>query len=289
MEYYSNKVVLVTGATSGIGLSIVRQLSEVRTCQVIASGRSSGKLREVQGSLSSKIHTVVIDFERDDEIIATAVQKAIAIHGRIDMVINCVGMGFRGQVQDTSMSVHRRILQVDYFGQVAMIKAVLESWRDCQSPSPRHIIQVSSVQGYIGLGDRAPYSAAKHALVGFIDSLRAEVDTFPSPSSDIRVTLVCPGYVRTDHSANAITGDGSVYGKEDDSTAAGDSPESVAQSLLFRAAKGDREIILADSKITTLIMFRFLFPLLCFRIHRNRFIGAKEKIWKSILKWLFGY
>jgi len=175
---------------------------------------------------------------------------------------------------------------VDYFGQVAVIKGVLTENRR-KGRTNCHIIQISSVQGYFGIGERAPYSAAKHALVGFMDSLRAEVDTLRD-SSDVVITLVSPGYIATQHSCNAVTGDGSLYARNDDTTATGWSPEEVANATLLRSARGRREIVLADKKIKFLIFMRCMFAALCFRLIRIRLTGSKEPIHKTIFKWLFG-
>lgn len=287
LNYYDNKVVLVVGASDGLGLSIVTLLTRFSSARIIATSRSLIKIEERLSKLNGKnAKGVGLNLESSDEEISEVVRKIIAAESRLDVLINCAGMGFRGKVADTRMSVHRRVFQVDYFGQIAVIKSVMNH----NASSPLHIVQVSSVQGYFGVGERAPYSAAKHALVGFIDSLRTECDPYPtneSGGSNTIVTLVSPGYINTNHSASAVTGSGTVYSKSDESTLNGYSPEFVAQQLLLKSAAKHREIIIADAKITFLVKLRYLCANLCFRILRNRQIGKKESLWKTIFKWIF--
>ena len=285
MEYYQNKVVLVTGAGSGLGLSIVNQLTKVPNCSILACGRSEARLKDVFAG-NTQIQICCIDLEWEDGKIYEAVARIQDRYGRIDVLVNCAGMGFRGTVADTSMEVDRRIMQVDYFGQVAVIKGIRTA-QIIRGGARLHIIQISSVQGYFGIGERASYSAAKHALVGFIDSLRAEVDNL-TDNSDVIVTMVSPGYIATQHSCNALTGNGQLYSRNDETTVSGWPPEEVARKTLLGAANRQREVILADRKIKFLIIVRCIFAALCFRLIRNRHVGSKEPIYKSIFKWLIG-
>ena len=289
MEYYSGKVVLITGASSGLGLAMVKLLFQVDGCKIIASSRSPSKLRSILNSWNGAVETckcILLDLESDDKEIAAQVTNAFSFYDRVDVLINCAGMGFRGRIHETLADVDRRMMQVDYFGQITVIKSVLAVW---QSRNTRHgdIIQISSVQGFFGLGERAPYSAAKHALTGFIDSLRVEHDRFPDPSP-FKIIHVCPGHIATNHSLNSIRGDGSTYDAQDETTLLGYSPDYVAKRCLERASKGEREIVIADFKIRILIFIRYIAPTLCFRLLRNRFLVKKESLVKTILKWVIG-
>lgn len=276
MEYYNGKVVLVVGASEGLGYSIVSQLTVETSARVIATSRSATKIKQKLKLLPSRnVRGVALSLNASDAEIAKSILAIIESEegGKIDILINCAGMGFRGKVSDTNLEVHRQVFQVDYFGQVAIIKSLLGV--------SSHIIQVSSVQGYVGIGERAPYAAAKHALVGFIDALRTECD-----EANTRITLVSPGYISTNHSANAITGNGSAYSQTDETTSTGYSPEYVANQLLVNSAQGKREVIIADFKTRLVIKLRLLFPNLCFRILRNRQLGIKESLAVSVFKWL---
>ena len=283
MEYYTDKVIFVTGASSGLGEAIVRHLHKSCRCKIVASSRSADKLeRSFTKSIgiNSCIKFISLDLEDTDSGIANSVRNANNQFGSIDVLINCAGIGFRGIVSETTSAVDRRMMQVDYFGQVIVLKSLLTLWEQAHFRSG-HIVQISSVQGYFGMGGRAPYSAAKHALVGFIDSLRAEIDF----AGNIKVSIVSPGYIATNHSTNAISGNGSVFSDKEESH--GYSADYVAARTLTKAAKGDREIVVAYIKVKLLIIIRYMFPGLCFRILRAKHSGSRESFMTSIVKWLF--
>jgi dehydrogenase/reductase SDR family protein 7B len=276
---------MITGAGSGLGLEFVQHLLRVPKCRIIACGRSESRLQELFGSYP-EISISALDLEWSDSKISETIQNAFRFHGALDILINCAGVGFRGLVVETTSEVDRKVMQVDYFGQISVVKGVLtanqaEGFHQC------HIIQISSVQGYFGLGERAPYSAAKHALVGWIDSLRSEVDSLDHRSKCV-VTLVSPGYIATNHSCNALTGDGTSYAQNDETTVGGWSPQHVASRTLLDAALGKREIILADVKVKFLLLIRSLFPELCFRLIRNRFQKSRQSNLSCIVRWLIG-
>lgn len=288
MEYFEGKTVLLTGSTSGLGKSLLFILSRVRTCKIVITGRSPEKLsclsRQLKDSLAT-IKTAELDLESPDREIDECISSIFKIHGVVNVAFNCAGMGFRGRVIETLGDVDRRVMQVDYFGQRAVIKSLLKRWEESGCAS-WDIVQVSSVQGYIGIGERASYAAAKHALIGFVDSLRVEFDEYPKRSMR-RVMHVCPGYIATNHSVNSIRGDGTVYAEQDASTLSGFSPEYVAQRMLDGCVRGDREMIICDRGVRILLWIRALFPGLGFRILRNKYMGVKESIMVTVFKWLF--
>jgi dehydrogenase/reductase SDR family protein 7B len=287
MKYFEGKTVLLTGASSGLGCSFLRSLSRISDCKIVIAGRTPDKLASLVSKLEgvrAYVRTAKLDLDSTDKDIDEAISIIFKIYGRIDVLLNCAGMGFRGKIVDTIPDVDRRILQVDYFGQIAVIKSLCRKWEQ-EAISTWDVVQISSVQGFIGIGDRAPYAAAKHALVGFIDCLRTEFDEYPKTSKR-RVMLACPGYIATNHSVNSITGEGKVYSMQDPATLQGASPDEVANRILEGCARGEREMIIADWKTRLLILFRMLFPSLCFRLLRNRYAGIKESLVCSVFKWI---
>jgi dehydrogenase/reductase SDR family protein 7B len=289
MDHFRHKVVLVTGASSGLGLALVFELAALEGCSIVAASRDKGRMSSSlsrRGVSTRNIQSVQIDLESTPEDIRKGVDTALACFGRIDILVNCAGMGFRGLVVDTVESVDRRIMQVDYFGQVSLIKAILALWRENEQLHG-DIIQISSVQALFGLGERAAYSAAKHALHGFIGSLRAEIDDYPK-RSHLRVFEALPGHICTNHSLNAITGNGDSYNKEDASTKEGYEPGFVARRILSGVNSGTREIVIADWRVKALILLRTLFPPLAFRLLRNRLTGSRESFMSSIVNWIKG-
>ncbi|EEQ99740.1 short-chain dehydrogenase, putative, partial [Perkinsus marinus ATCC 50983] len=141
----------------------------------------------------------------------------------VDVLFNCAGVGYRGTALDTSMEVLREHMQVNFFGQVAIVKGLLPKWYEtakCRK-FPPHLVQVSSVQGKFGQGGRSAYAAAKHAQLGYFDSLRSEMEAVGIG----RVTMCLPGYINSEHSENAMLSDGSKNGVHDQNAASGSSPE----------------------------------------------------------------
>jgi dehydrogenase/reductase SDR family protein 7B len=285
MQYYQDKIVLLTGASSGLGQSILKLLSNKPGCCIVACSRNEDDLKRRinESNRVASIDVVHLDLESTDEEIDAAMLQCYKKFDGIDTVINCAGMGFRGKIDETTLETDRRLMQVDYFGQVAVIKGVIRLWNK-HAVRRGDIIQVSSVQGFLGLGERAPYSAAKHAMGGFIDSLRVEMDSYPGPS-DRKVIHVCPGHIATNHSINAIVGNGSKYNQADSTTSEGYNPDFVAEELLKRASVGEREIIIAPAKVRLLLKVRSVAPLLCFRLLRNTWLGKRENFVISIVKW----
>lgn len=134
-----------------------------------------------------------------------------------------------------------------------------------------HIVTVSSVQGRIAIPHRSAYTASKHALQAFMDALRAEV-----AADNIKVTVISPGYVATNLSLNAVTGDGSNYGKLDQTTATGMKPRSCAIAVFDAIVRGDREVVLAPLIHRIMIAVRVLCPWLYFVIMNHRASSAKK-------------
>lgn len=134
------------------------------------------------------------------------VQSVLEIHGAIDILVNNGGISVRGDALSTAIDVDIRIMLVNYFGSVALTKACLPSM---MARKEGRIVSISSVQGKFAIPHRSAYSASKHAMQAFCDSLRAEV-----AKDNIKVTLISPGYINTALSLNALTGTGASYGSE---------------------------------------------------------------------------
>jgi short-subunit dehydrogenase len=181
--------------------------------------------------------------------------------GRIDMLINNAGISQRSLARDTLLAIDRHLMEVDYFGAVALTKAVLPAMLRRRSG---HIVTVTSVAGKLGTPLRSGYCAAKHALHGFFDSLRAELWR-----ERIRVSLVCPGFVRTGLPMVALTGDGRPQGRMDAAAARGIAPEQVARRMLDRLAAGQDEIVIAGGKERLALWLKRLAPTILDRVMRT--------------------
>ena len=162
------------------------------------------------------------------------------------------------------------MMLVNYLNQIALTKVVLRSILKKPEatvvPSqPGHIVAISSVQGRIAIPDRSSYSASKHAVQAFFDSLRAELSTLDQASHrPVDVTVVSPGYIKTNLSLNALTSDGSKYARMDKTTESGMEPSVVATRVLEAVLNREPELVLAPMIPKVLIVLRAICPSLYF-------------------------
>ena len=225
---FDGQVVWITGASSGIGAALAEEFAR-DGARLILSARRRVELEQVASRCGGEPLILPLDLGRSDEF-ASHVSAVLAHFGRIDVLVHNGGVSQRSRALDTHLDVDRRIMEVNYFGAVALTKAVLPTMLKASSG---HIVVVSSVMGKLGTPLRSAYAASKHALHGFFDCLRAEI-----ADHGVFVTLICPGYVRTDISKNALTGDGSPKNETGRDVEAGHPVDRTAQQIL--AAVGAR-------------------------------------------------
>lgn len=263
MKNLNEKVVWITGASSGIGEAIAKSIAKHQT-KLILSARRIEELNNVKSEIekqsNNKIEILPFDLNNPDEV-RTASEKAINIFGKIDVLINNGGISQRSMAIDTSMDVYRQLMEINYFSAVQLTKAVLPGMIDRLEG---HIVTISSVVGKFGSPLRTGYSAAKHALHGYFDSLRAEVF-----DNNISITLVTPGFIRTNISINAVTGVGGKFGKMDDGQKNGISAESCAVKIV-KGITSDKHEILVGGKETISVYINRFFPGIFGKIIRKR-------------------
>jgi dehydrogenase/reductase SDR family protein 7B len=183
-----NKVVWITGASSGIGEQLVYAYSK-QGAKLIISSRNRDELFRVKGNCKTPalVHVLSLDLENTASLPAKATD-ALRIFGNIDLLINCGGVSQRAFALDTSTATEQKIMNTNFWGTVALSKGVLPSMI---SQGGGHVVCISSLTGKFGTPYRSAYSASKHALHGYFDSLRSEVY-----KQKIDITLVCPGFKR---------------------------------------------------------------------------------------------
>ena len=169
-------------------------------------------------------------------------EAAVHLFGHIDILINNGGISQRSLAKDTQINVDRKIMEVDYFGTLSITKYLLPHFLKRKSG---HFVVVTSAMGIIGTPYRSGYAAAKHALHGFFDSLRAELW---KESKKIYVTLVCPGWVHTSVSLNAMMGDGTKLNQMDSTTQDGLDPKVFAKKMVSAIDKKKNEVYIGDRK-----------------------------------------
>ena len=247
-----NKVFWITGASSGIGKSLAIELSNYDV-NLILSSRNRNTLKEVRNACAnpSKVKIVPLDLEKYENM-NSKVEEAMLCFGAIDVLVNNGGISQRSLVKNTDISVDKRLMDVNYLGTVALTKALLPHFIKNKSG---HFVVTTSIVGKIGTPLRSSYAATKHALHGFFDSLRAE-----HYKDNVSVTLVCPGFVTTNVSKNALTGDGSPQNKMDSATKNGIDSDRFAK-LMLKAIKNKREeVYIGGAKERLAVYVKRFFP-----------------------------
>lgn len=253
--YFQNKVVWLTGASSGIGESLTYALAKTGA-RLIISSRKQHELERVAaltGLPESDITILPLDLA-EYQSMPGLTQKVIENFGRIDILINNAGISQRSGVLETTIEVDRQLMDVNYIGTIALTKAVLPHMIAAGSGQ---IVSIGSVAGEVATPRRSSYAAAKHALIGFMDSLRAEVY-----DKNIQVCVINPGYVRTNISINALTGDGSPQGTMDGRTENGISPEDCAARILRAISSGKAQAYVAGALEMLAVIVKRISPAL---------------------------
>jgi short-subunit dehydrogenase len=248
----------ITGASSGIGAEVARQYSKGDS-RLILSARSSDKLEALKRRLPNpdRITIAALDLS-DSTSIQTAVDKVLAEGIIPNLVFHAGGISQRSYALETSMDVDRRIMEVNYFGTIELTKALLPAMIKNGGGS---FAVVSSLVGLFGYGVRSAYSASKHALHGFFESLDVELG-----NQGISSTLICPGGVQTNISLNALQGDGSKTGVMDEMQSAG-MPVEVAVEKMLAGVKRKKHLLVIGSGKEKLGVFMYkYFPGIFFKI-----------------------
>ncbi|XP_075969589.1 dehydrogenase/reductase SDR family protein 7-like isoform X2 [Anticarsia gemmatalis] len=263
-----NKVVVITGASSGIGEALAHIFYE-NGCKVVLASRRQSELERVKNDLIQKnlptqtLEPIVLPLDLGDlKDVDSFVKKVHDICGHIDILINNGGVSHRGPILHTMLDVDLKIMAVNYFGAVALTKGCLPKMVERKSG---HIVFVSSVQGLIAIPDRSAYAASKHAMQAFGDSLRAEMH-----QHGVNVTMISPGYIKTAISLNAYTGSGDAHGAMDPSTAAGFTPEYAANKIVDAIVSKQKELVVSQFVPKLGIYIRHSFPSLYFWIMARR-------------------
>ena len=256
-----DKIIWITGASSGIGAALALEYSKLGA-RLILSSRNSNALEKVKLSCEQpdKIKILTMDLANISDF-KTLVEEAISFFGSIDILINNAGISQRAFAEETSLEVDHKIFDVNFFGTIALTKALIPHFKYNKRG---HFVVISSVVGKIGTPLRSSYSASKHALHGFFDSLRAELY-----EDHIKVSLICPGFVNTDVSINALTGHGEKQGTKDTATANGLAPETFAKKAIRSVSKEKQEVTIGGFLEVLAVYAKRFFPLLLSRMVRK--------------------
>ncbi len=225
MEKLNGKVVFITGASSGIGRALAIEFAKLQ-CKLFLTGRNVAELEQTAAACrnyTNDIYIEKLDVAISNDIIA-AVEKVLYIYGKVDILINNAGISQRSLVAETPIDIDRKLMEVNYFGTIAVTKALLPNFEKLGSG---HIVVISSMVGLFGFNSRSAYAASKHALHGFFETLQIE-----QPIKNLYTTIICPGRIQTNISLSAITATGQVHGQMDAGQANGIPVYICAQKII---------------------------------------------------------
>jgi dehydrogenase/reductase SDR family protein 7B len=251
MSYFKDKVIWITGASSGIGEALALALA-AKEARLILSARREEELKRVaQQTGLPELDLMILPFDlKDTSDAAVLTAQVINKFGRIDMLVNNGGMSQRAEAEKTSIETDRELMEVNYFSYVQLTKAVYPYMKRQKSG---HIVVISSIAGKFGFYLRSGYSAAKHALHGFYESFRLETEKY-----GINTLMVCPGKIKTNISLNAVTPDGK-HGKMDESHADAMSAEECALIILKAIQQMEEEILIGGKELMA-VKIKHFFP-----------------------------
>lgn len=258
-----NKTVWITGASSGIGEALAYQFAQ-EGAKIVLSARRENELQRVAqatGLSENRVLILPMDMLEFDKFPAK-VQTVLDYFGQIDFIVQNAGVSQRSYVMDTQFKVYRDLMELDFFSVVAFTQALLPHLTERKAG---HFVVISSIAGKIGVPLRGGYGAAKHAVIGFFDSLRAEIWR-----DNINVTTICPGYIKTQISYNALDSSGNKHGKMDDNQAHGMTADVFAQKALKAIKTNKREVYIGGAyEVFGVYLKRFL-PSIVYRMVRKK-------------------
>lgn len=260
--HFTNKVVWITGASSGIGEAFAKAFFN-EGAKLILSSRNVEALQKVYESLgadSTNCAILPLDLENATSLPKKA-EEALNLFGPIDVLVNNGGISQRSLFAETEMSTIRRLMEVNFFGSVELTRLVLPSMIEQKSG---HIIVTSSLAGKFGTKFRSGYAASKHALQGMFDCIRQEMYDY-----NVAVTMVCPGPIKTEITKNSLTADGSSFGKMGELHTNAMSADEMISRIWGEIKKQKEEIYIAEPKARLALYLKRISPRLLNLILKN--------------------
>ena len=263
---FKDKVVVITGATSGIGEACAEVFGR-EGANVVITGRNSEKLEQTAVKLRSKnikVLAILADAgsEADNKRMA---EETLSRFGRIDVLINNAGISMRALFQDIDLEVFRKVIDTNFWGTVYATKFCLPAILE----SKGSIIGISSINGYRGTPARTAYTASKYAMNGFFESLRTEV-----MNQGVHVLVACPGFTSSNIRNNALTADGKSQGESPRDEAKMMTPLEVAESILKATLKRKRDLVLTVQGKLAVFLNKWIPGIMDGMVYREM---AKEK------------
>jgi short-subunit dehydrogenase len=261
-----NKVIIITGASSGIGLACAREFAK-RGAHLSLGARNMEALESLKTELINQGHKVIVtqtDVSKEEDC-RHLIDETIKQFGKIDILINNAGISMRALFKDVEISVLKRLMDVNFWGAVYCTKYALPYLQSAKGS----VVGVSSIAGFIGLPGRTGYSASKFAMHGFLETLRTE-----NLKTGLHVLIAAPGFTASNVRKVALTANGQQQGETPRSEEKMMSPEKVAIHLANAIIKRKRTLILTFMEGKLTVFLRKWLPSLIDRLAYNHM--AKE-------------
>ena len=241
-----NKLVIITGASSGIGKACAEKFAQEGANLVLAA-RSADKLSEVAENIARygvQVLPVVTDVTREEDC-KNLVEKALIKFGKIDVLVNNAGISMRASFSDLDISVLKKVMDVNFWGTVYCTRYAIASLLENKGS----VVGVSSIAGYKGLPGRTGYSSSKFAMHGFFEALRIE-----NMKHGLHVLIACPGFTASNIRNTALAADGSSQGETPRDEQKMMQPEEVAMHIVSAVKyRKDRLTLTFSGKLTVLL------------------------------------
>ena len=258
---FKNKVIWITGASSGIGEALSYEFSR-KGGLLILSSRNESKLNEVKDKLPhgrDEARVLALDLEKLDEL-KVKVEIALSYFGRIDYFVSNAGLAIKDFSLNTPLEIDQKLMNINYFSSISITKSLLPGFID---RNRGHIVVTSSLSGKYGVPKIAAYAASKHALHGFYETLRSEITEY-----NIDLTFVIPGIIKTEITAHAITGTGDKFGKIDKTFQNAYPADRAAKKIVSAVLDKKESVFVGGAEGITLLLNR-LSPWMLRRFIRN--------------------
>jgi short-subunit dehydrogenase len=253
VKTFREKRIWITGASTGIGAALAHELSN-RGASLILTSRSRERLERVREHCNGPVSLLPFDLG-DERTCRDAAERAETFYGGVDVFIGNAGISQRSLFEQTDYEVINRIISINLIANLVLVRSLLPGMKERKEGG---IVLMSSIVGKFGSPLRSLYSASKHALHGFAESIQAELY-----QDNISVSVVVPGYVRTNISYHALAADGSLYNRLDPGQESGIGVEQCAKAILRGIEKQKQEIYVGiNAKARAALVVSRFFPVL---------------------------
>lgn len=242
---FASKIIIITGATSGIGLACARNFAQ-KGAKLVISGRNPERLAEAEAELSKVTEVLAVKADVSvEEDCKALVERSVERFGRIDVLVNNAGISMRAMFRDLDLKVIRSLMDTNFWGTVYCTKHALPYLLETKGS----VVGVISTAGFVGLPARTGYSSSKFAIRGFLNTLRME-----HYYDGLHVMVFAPGFTASNIRNTALTADGSAQGSTPRDEGKMMTAEAVAERMAKGLAKRKAEVILTPiGKLTVFL------------------------------------